>query len=268
MSSWSDPPTRLRRMMEPSWPFEVAGSMLTLPPGLVPAGDGHPVLVLPGFLASDRSTFVLRETVRAHGYRVSGWRLGRNLGPSGATLDRILAGLEQLQRVDGRRVSIIGWSLGGIYARWLARARPELVRQVITLASPFRMEDSDPRGVREVWEEVERVADGDVDLISVPESVQAPLRVPAVSIYTRTDGVVRWRLCLDDTGRAAPNPRAENVEVYGTHIGLGINPAALFAVLDRLALPEDAWHPFAPPAMLRLLYPTPPSPPGRTEAAA
>jgi pimeloyl-ACP methyl ester carboxylesterase len=248
-------------------PSPLSDPMLPLPPGLVPGGDGHQVFVLPGFLAGDGSTLVLREAIRAHGYRASGWRLGRNLGPSTATVDGLLAGLEQLHRADGRRVSIVGWSLGGIYARWLARTRPRLVRQVITLASPFRMEDADPSAARVVWEGAEELADGDEDIVSVPESVQPPLRVPATSIYTRTDGVVRWRLCLDDTGPAAANPRAENVEVYGTHVGLGFNPAALFAVLDRLAQPEDGWQPFVAPTMLRPLYPTPPTWQG-TEAAA
>ncbi len=235
-------------------PSPLCDPMLPLPRGLVPAGDGHPVFVLPGLLASDRSTFVLRESLRAHGYHASGWRLGRNFGPSNATVAGMLAGLEELHRADGRRVSIIGWSLGGIYARWLARSRPGLVRQVITLASPFRMEDSEPTPVRAVWEEVEELA-GDFDVISTPESLQPPLRVPATSLYTRADGVVPWRLCLDDTGPRAANPRAENIEVYGTHVGIGFNPAALFAVVDRLAQPDDEWQPFAPPAMLRLLYP-------------
>ena len=240
--------------------------LLKLQRAVVPAGDGHPVFVLPGFLASDRSTLVLRETIRAHGYRASGWRLGPNLGPSDALVGGMLSGLEKLHRQDGRRVSIIGWSLGGIYARWLARSRPNLVRQVITLASPFRMHDGDRGAAGVVWEEAEMLHDSDVELVSVPESVQSPLRVPATSIYTRTDAVVRWRLCLDDTGPAAANPRTENIEVYGTHVGIGFSPAVLFAVLDRLAQPEDDWQPFVAPAMLRPLYPIPPT--GRRAKAA
>jgi pimeloyl-ACP methyl ester carboxylesterase len=241
--------------------------MLPLSGRLVPAGDRHAVLVLPGFMASDRSTFVLREVLRTHGYRANGWRQGRNLGPSNAVIDRVLASLENLRRADGRRVSIIGWSLGGLYARWVARARPDLVRQVITLASPFRIEEDDPSTVEVVWEEVERLNDSDV--ITVPESLQPMLRVPTTSIYTRTDGVVRWQHCVDDTGPTAANPRAENIEVYTTHIGIGFNPAALFAVLDRLAQPEDDWQPFVAPRVLRLLYPTPPSRRQvRTEAVA
>jgi pimeloyl-ACP methyl ester carboxylesterase len=265
-SPLSDPPPPLRQAMESSWPLEAVAAMMPLPCGLVPAGDGHPVFVLPGFMGSDSSTFVLREALRTHGYGAEGWRLGRNLGPSSTVLDGMLAGLEELHRTDARRVSIIGWSLGGLYARWLARARPDLVRQVVTLASAFRMEEGDRSTVQVVWEEIENLHDSDV--ITVPESLQPPLRVPATSIYTRTDGVVRWQLCLDDTGPTAANPRAENIEVYGTHIGLGFNPAALFAVLDRLAQPEDDWRPFVPPAVLRLLYPTPPSWRRRTEAAA
>lgn len=252
------------RELSGTWPCEAISAMLPLSGGVVPAGDGHAVLVLPGFMASDRSTIVLREVMRAHGYKAEGWRLGRNLGPSDAVIGGILAGLENLHRRDGRRVSIVGWSLGGLYARFLARARPALVRQVITLASPFRMEEGEWGTAEVVWEEVETLHGNDV--ITVPESLQPTLRVPATSIYTRTDGVVRWQMCIDDTGPAAPNPQAENVEVYTTHIGIGFNPASLFAVLDRLAQPEDDWRPFVPPPVLRLLYPTPPS--RRTEAAA
>src|SRR5215475_15204524 len=103
-----------------------------------PAGDGHPVLVLPGFMASDFSTRTLRRFLRDKGYAVHGWKLGRNLGPSAATIGGMTARLQSLQARYGRRVSLVGWSLGGIYSRELARAMPEMVRQVITLASPFR----------------------------------------------------------------------------------------------------------------------------------
>src|SRR5215831_17014221 len=103
-----------------------------------PAGDGHPVLVLPGFMASDFSTRALRRFLRDKGYRTHGWKLGRNLGPNQATIAAMVGRLRDLEQRYDRRVSLIGWSLGGIYARELARAMPELVRQVITLASPFR----------------------------------------------------------------------------------------------------------------------------------
>src|SRR5215467_14367832 len=103
-----------------------------------PRGDGHPVLVLPGFMASDFSTRTLRRFLRDLGYAVHGWKLGRNVGPSPETVGRLVARLQELRTRHGRRISLIGWSLGGIYARELARRFAPDIRQVITLASPFR----------------------------------------------------------------------------------------------------------------------------------
>ena len=106
--------------------------------GRAPAGDGHPVLVLPGWLANDRSTQALRWFLRDRGYHAHGWKLGRNLGPSSALAPALRQRFTALRARHGRKVSLIGWSLGGIYARELARRFPDDVRQVITLASPFR----------------------------------------------------------------------------------------------------------------------------------
>jgi pimeloyl-ACP methyl ester carboxylesterase len=186
--------------------------------------DGHPVLILPGYAADDWSTAPLRLAVRSQGYWAHGWRLGRNVGPTARVVAGLRVRVEQLRQAHGRRVSVVGWSLGGVYARALARERPELVRQVITLGSPYRSFENSP----------------------------APLAVPATSIYTRTDGVTSWQLCIDRTG-----PRAENIEVYGTHTGLGVNPAVILAVLDRLGQPEDDWRPFRPPWWAHCSYPEP-----------
>ncbi len=184
-------------------------------------GDGHPVLVVPGFMASDTSTAPLRALLRSKGYDVFGWGLGTNTGPE----RRLGRGLERrlldLRDASDRPVSVIGWSLGGLYARELARAVPGAVRQVVTLASPYRSHTGDQ-----------------------------PLPVPTTSIYTRTDGVVRWQACVESDG-----PRRENVAVYGTHFGLAVNPAAIIAITDRLAQPEGTWTRFRPPAAARHLYP-------------
>src|SRR5918994_5089959 len=109
----------------------------------MPPGDGHPVLVLPGFLADDWSTVVLRSVLGWWGYEVHRWGLGRNLGPRAATVDGLVRQLDRIHRNRGRTVSLVGWSLGGIYARALAQWRPDAVRQVITLGSPFRMRPVD-----------------------------------------------------------------------------------------------------------------------------
>jgi pimeloyl-ACP methyl ester carboxylesterase len=188
--------------------------------------DGHPVLILPGLAADDWSTAPLRWAVRSQGYWAHGWRLGRNVGPTARVVAGLRVRVEQLRRAHGRRVSVVGWSLGGVNARALARERPQLVRQVITLGSPYRSYENSP----------------------------PLLAVPATSIYTRTDGVTSWELCIDRAG-----PRAENIEVYGTHIGLGVNPTVILAVLDRLGQPEDDWSPFRPPWWAHCSYPEPES---------
>jgi pimeloyl-ACP methyl ester carboxylesterase len=185
-----------------------------------PRGDGQPVLVLPGFAASDASTEVLRAYLRALGYRTHGWGLGRNVGP-GDGLGRLLAGrLLALQRRYARRVSLVGWSLGGVYARELAKREPRSVRQVISLGSPF--------GGR----------------------VDPPPPIPSTAIWSRTDGIAPWRACVESEGA-----QAENIEVVASHCGLGFHPAVLYAIADRLAQPEGAWRPFDRSALPRAIYP-------------
>jgi len=202
-----------------------------------PRGDGHPVLALPGFLASDLSMMPLRRYLGELGYDAHAWRMGRNTGGinrmRGALLDR----LKEIHAASGRKVSIVGWSLGGVYARDLALRAPEMVRYVIALASPFA---SDVRATNATWlyEALsgESVA-GNSELL---KAIAGDLPVPATSIYSRTDGVVNWRTCL-----LRPSDTAENIEVYfASHIGLGVNPAALWAVADRLAQAEGQFRQF------------------------
>ena len=107
----------------------------------LPVGDGHPVLVLPGLLAGDGSTWALRRLLRRLGYRAHGWRLGRNIGPTAKAVRGMAERLDELHTRYDAPVSLVGWSLGGIFARAMARHHPSAVRQVITLGSPFRMAD-------------------------------------------------------------------------------------------------------------------------------
>jgi len=222
---------------------------LPLSPAL-PRGDGHPVLVLPGLLAGDGSTAALRGVLRRLGYDVHGWELGRNLGPTEKVVRGMDRRLQELAQRQGRRVSVVGWSLGGIFARTLARRSPHLVRQVVTLGSPFRLTRSDQSRASRAFQ---RYSHLHVERMSLPvEGGAAPLPVPATSIYSRYDGIVAWRACLD-----APGPRAENVEVYGSHLGLGHNPAVIWAVTDRLAQHEGTWRPFSAPGVLAPFFPRP-----------
>jgi len=216
-----------------------------------PRGDGHPVLVMPGFLAEDVSTALLRLYLRTLGYKVHGWRLGRNLGPTPAIMRGIAARLEEVHRTEGRSVSLVGWSLGGIFARELARARPGLVRQVITLSSPFAISDLRHSRAHPVYR---RLAAFHVDPDSLPrhQDLRRPIPVPTTAVYSRLDGVVPWQACLN-----APGRRRENVAVYGSHLGMGHNPAVMWVAADRLAQPEGTWQCFRPPSLARYLFPGP-----------
>ncbi|MGI9051338.1 MAG: esterase/lipase family protein [Ilumatobacteraceae bacterium] len=245
------PPSCSRRLLETTvWPFEAAAFW-----GLQPLlrtmgrGDEHPVLLLPGFAAGDRSTVPLRWVLRGQGYWAHAWQLGRNIGPTKRAVSGMRRRLEELHGKQGRRVSIVGQSLGGIYARMLARESPELVRQVITLGSPYRMVEGDRSSAQRYWRHVEHLHDGDLPLRSVAEHDRPALVVPATSIYSRSDGIARWQTCIDVVG-----PLAENIEVYGSHVGMGVNPAVVYAVLDRLGQPEDDRQPFRPPLPLRPWY--------------
>lgn len=214
-----------------------------------PRGDGHPVLVLPGLMAADSSTRPLRRFLRGLGYHVHGWRLGRNIGPTPEAVNGMGVRLDDLLQRHGRKISVIGWSLGGIYAREMGRLRPEDVRQVITLGTPFRMtSERQSRATRTYRRYSDRHMSG--TNIRTTDGSYEPVPVPSTSVYTKLDGIVAWRSCIDDVG-----PETENVAVIGSHIGLGHNPAALWIIADRLAQPEGEWRPFTPPRYARRLFP-------------
>jgi pimeloyl-ACP methyl ester carboxylesterase len=228
---------------------ELVGFGMSLPLfRLIPAGDGHPVLVLPGFMADDVSTVALRSVLRSRGYQVHRWGLGRNLGPRAAVVDGLVDRLDAIHRDSRDSVSLVGWSLGGIYARALARWRPLAVRRVITLGSPFRMRPGDRSNASRLFDWL-NPGPGLPHPVALEER---PLPVPSTAIYTRTDGVARWHLCIEAEG-----PQAENIEVRGSHCGLGHNPAVILAIADRLAQPEGSFRRFRPPRGAAALYPPP-----------
>ncbi len=219
---------------------------------MAPKGDGHPVLVLPGFLASGSSTFPLRHILKRLGYKGHRWKLGRNLGPVQVNLDQVMDRLQELRRRYDRRVSIVGWSLGGIYARELAWQAPDDVRSVITLGTPFREHDASTAAW--LFRTINANHGQEIQEQVLARSSQTP-PVPCTSIYSRTDGIVPWRCSIE-----VPTDTSENVQVYGSHCGLGHNPAALWAIFDRLAQRDGHWKPFQRTGFRGWTYPEPDSP--------
>jgi pimeloyl-ACP methyl ester carboxylesterase len=214
-----------------------------------PRGDGHAVLVLPGLLASDMSTTLLRRYLRWLGYDARGWQLGRNVGPTSTVLTELPGELAALAGSPGGSVSVIGWSLGGIYARELARDHPDLVRQVITLGSPFAL--TDPRQSRAdgVYQR-RRGEHASAARIPTREQLSRPIDVPSTAVYSRRDGIVAWPTCIEPE-----TVLHENVEVRCAHLGFGVDPATLWLIADRLATRPGPQPPFRPPPLLRALYP-------------
>lgn len=187
---------------------------------------GVPVLVLPGLLADDLPTVELRRYLYRCGHEVRPWGLGRNLGPTRWVLNSLREELNDLY-VSSGAVSVVGWSLGGIYGRWLAHVAPGQVRRVVTLGSPWAIPDDHPGPAAtllrciNVWHPI---------LIREVLAVsRRPLPVPSTAIFSRSDGVVGWEFCVDPCG--------ENVEVVGSHCGLTHNPAVARVVGEVLARP-------------------------------
>lgn len=191
-----------------------------------PRGEG-PVLVLPGMGVGDLSTLSLRRYLRALGHDARGWGLGRHRPDAARTLSRLLPRLEELAATARRPVALVGWSLGGVVARELARLRPDLVRRVITLGAPV------VGGVRHTAiAGLFRLQGWDLDEVArrVEAASAVPIRVPVTAIWSRRDGIVAWQACVDSR-----TPGAENLEASSCHWGLGLDPEVLLAVAERLA---------------------------------
>lgn len=220
------------------WEF---GALLPAWPLLAraPKGDGHAVMVFPGLLANDATTVPLRHYLQSLNYKPWGWEQGCNFGPRAGVLDEAKNNLIRTFESTGQKVSLIGWSLGGVYARELAKELPQMVRSVITLGTPF----AGSHKATNAWRVYELTSGRKIERESENYDLPAAPPVPTSSIYSRTDGVVAWQASIQAPSRA--NPHTENIEIIASHIGLGLSPSAWWAVADRLAQVEGDWQPFA-----------------------
>lgn len=191
-----------------------------------PRGDQRAVVVLPGFGAGDLSTAPIRQYLRSIGYDARGWGLGQNTGNVASFVRTMIDLVAAVSAEQQRPVPLIGWSLGGVIVREVARERPDIVEQVITLGSPIVGGPKYTR-VGQVYEA--RGADLDAIERVVASRNARPIRVPITVIYSKTDAVVAWQACIDHL-----NPQAEHVEVRTTHLGLGIHHDVFAEVAQRL----------------------------------
>jgi hypothetical protein len=202
-------------------------------------GDGHAVVLFPGLGADHHFMDPLARHCEQLGYDVSHWGRGRNTGPDGNPskwMDALAQEIDTLVVPKDREITLIGWSLGGFYAREVAKALPHRVRQVITLGTPFaRIANStNVQWLYELLSGTSAVVD-----TALARRLAAPPPVPTTSIYSRSDGVVAWQACVGKT-----SPILENIEVESSHLGLVWHPDVLRIVADRLAQRRGKWKPW------------------------
>lgn len=225
----------MQNIKKPSWFLnltEIFRAIIDLVRGLIfrfsfktkMSDDKHPVLVVPGFLGSDFSTSFMRKFIAEMGHPAFGWGLGRNLADL-EDLEKLTQRLELIYAQHQQKVTLIGWSLGGVYARELAKQNPQLVRQVITMGSPFKGLDA-PNHARWFFDLL-----GKKDQLSPDEMAKIPEPAPVLTtaIYTKQDGIVPWQVCMEDE-----DALHRNVEVWGSHCGLIFNPKVLEIVVAQL----------------------------------
>ncbi len=216
----------------------------------LPPGDGHAVMTLPGFLATDSSMSVMRQYLSRWGYDARRWELGRNTGlDRQRSLEKLLdRRLRKLFEESGAKVSLVGWRLGGLFAREMASRNPTFVRSVITLGSPI----GDPKAtsIWRLYEYVTGISLQDRDIRKRIGLLRNPIPdVPVTAIYSKSDAIVSWQIA-----RIPAGDQVENIAIISSHFGMGFNPAVLFALADRLRQVEGAWAPFEISGIRKLFY--------------
>ncbi len=248
--------TLMSALMELRAPIEALSLLPTMPLlRMAPRGDGQPVLVIPGFLATDNSTYVLRRYLKRQNFNVYPWDMGRNPGLRDDIYRKLEERIIELYGQHQEKISLVGWSLGGIYARVLGHRLPEYVRQVVTLGSPFNL--AHPKSTSEVdvsgpilkiYERLNPNIATD-ELLNGEPVWETPPPVPSTSIYSESDGIAAWRYCIDPI-----NPHTENVRITGSHTGMTHNPMIYYTVAERLSQQEHQWKPFEARWIHRFLF--------------
>ena len=221
-----------------------------------PNGDGHPVVLVPGFMAGESTLAALRLFLQNKGYDVHTWGLGRNVGFRGKHANALPQKIRYLHHTTGRKVSLVGWSLGGVFSFYGAETTQECVRSIITLGSPVSVDmmgNQSPPALKAMYRLVSHRLGASAHLMqprakAMREHRRLPL--PTSCLYSLTDGVVPPQEATIDGDPALH----ENIQVPGSHVGLGFNGIVMAIVADRLAQPEGDWKPFAPEGLLGRVY--------------
>ncbi len=251
------PPHLMHQLLE----WRALGEALLLPwamPMLMnaPMGDGHPVLLMPGFMGDEGSLIALKTLLAHRGHAVQTWGFGRNVGFRSRHAQAVEQKIRFLHHQSGRKVSLVGWSLGGVFALYGAHQATECVRGVITLGSPVSVDDEgsqSPAIVKALYRLIAHpMGPGAHNMQPKAKKVRlrAPLPLPMSCLYSLTDGVVPPQEATVD-GHAALH---ENIRVPGSHTGLGFNPLVLAIVADRLAQPEGRWRPYEPSGLMGAIH--------------
>lgn len=251
------PPHVLSSLMEPRALLEMAMLPSALPLLMqAPRGDGHPVLLVPGFLAGETSLIALRLFLQNKGYDVHTWGLGRNVGFRGRHANALPQKIRYLHHLTGRKVSLVGWSLGGVFSLYSAQSTQDCVRSIITLGSPVSVDtegSQSPSTVKALYRLVSHPLGASAHVMQPRAKAMRERRrlpIPTSCLYSLSDGVVPPQEATIDGDPALH----ENIQVPGSHVGLGFNGIVLAIVADRLAQPEGAWQPFAPHGLLRCVW--------------
>lgn len=188
-------------------------------------GNGQPIMVIPGLLTTDLSTTLLRKFLTKLGFKVFGWEMGRNLGRM-ESLPLLIEKVENFHHQYQQKIIIIGWSMGGIFTREIAKTRPDLVKRTITMGSPFADVNA-PNWAKWVFDLLNKGIEIDNQFI---EQLPKPAPVPTLALYSKLDGIVPWRACME----LSEDNIHKNIEIKSSHIGMGANSEVMKIIYSEL----------------------------------